>query len=56
MNFSDCGLKNIKIKIKELNATLAEIFVRLDNFGDNIKERIGYYTTVAAYLGIYTFV
>jgi hypothetical protein len=33
-------LEEHKEKIKELSATLADIFIRLDNFGDEVKERV----------------
>jgi hypothetical protein len=33
-------LEEHKKKIKELNATLSDIFIRLDNFGDDVKQRI----------------
>jgi len=33
-------LEEHKKKIKELSATLADIFIRLDNFGDDVKQRI----------------
>lgn len=33
-------LEEHKEKLKELSATLADIFVRLDNFGDDVKQRI----------------
>ena len=33
-------LEEHKGKIKELSATLADIFIRLDNFGDDAKQRI----------------
>ncbi|MGA8221794.1 MAG: hypothetical protein WB780_09080 [Candidatus Acidiferrales bacterium] len=33
-------LEEHKEKIKELNETLADIFVRLDNFGDDVQQRI----------------
>jgi hypothetical protein len=33
-------LEEHKNKIKELNATLADIFIRLDNFGDEVEQRI----------------
>jgi hypothetical protein len=33
-------LEEHKEKLKELSATLADIFIRLENFGDNVKQRI----------------
>src|SRR5260221_989646 len=33
-------LEKHREKIKQLNATLADIFIRLDNFGDEIQQRI----------------
>jgi hypothetical protein len=33
-------LEEHKEKIKELNATLVDIFIRLDNFGEDVKQRI----------------
>jgi hypothetical protein len=33
-------LEEHKNKIKELNATLADIFIRLDNFGDEVEQRM----------------